>query len=918
MRLKLLMLSMLTAILPALADTGVTGIVINSTTGTPFVGATVSLPEQGKLVVTGPAGDFRISHANPGETKLVVTYYGYAATSIDVVIEDDKMLDLGKINLGLYHTAEAEDDYSDLLLDDYGDEEDNSTQFIGTLSGATDDIYYSTANYSFSSMRFAYRGLKNEYATTYINGVPFDDLARGGYFSNGGLSRAFRNKTSVIATNPANFGFTDFAGANNISTIPSEQAPGFNGSLAFTNSNYKYRAMATYNTGLNKNGWGFSISAVGRYADEGIVPGTFYNSGGLFFAVQKELNRHHMLTLTAWGAPTQRATSSATYEEAFELAGTNLYNPNWGWYQGKKRSAKIVNSFDPTAILNWIWKPTIKTSLNTSLMFRHSEYSSSALNWRNAADPRPDYYKYLPSYYKDKTVEIGGQEVIIDNGAEIYEQLWRENGGRQIDWDALYYTNMCNTLDPTNDFGASYILEDRHSNQNKVVFSTSLSRRISDILTIQGGGVINYTQSSYYKTIRDLLGAEYWLDVDNYSERDFPDNPDMMQNDLNNPNRKVGVGDRFGYDYNINAIQAYAWLQNTINTRHWDVNFGFKISYTQFQRDGKMRNGRAPDNSYGKGATHRFDNAALKLGATYKINGRTHIRANAQYETRAPLYEYAYISPRIKDDAISGLTSERLTGVDLSYVWNFRRFRGAVTGYWIGMFDVNERTSFYDDQYSTYMNYVLRGVKKVHKGIEIGLGYKITPSVTAQLAGTISSYRYKNRPMGVRSYENGVMPDTTQVVYLKNFFVGSTPQTAFNFGIDWQAPKSWFFNVNCTFLDDAYVTLSPVRHEAKTELWKHVTDVEALLAKIEEIGTQEKLNSAFLLNCSVGKIVNLRNGPSLNFNLSVNNILNNRNVMATGYQQGRFDYTNYDMERYPNKYMYSQGIRLFLNMGIRF
>ena len=118
MRLKLLMLSMLTAILPALADTGVTGIVINSTTGTPFVGATVSLPEQGKLVVTGPAGDFRISHAEPGETKLVVTYYGYAATSIDVVIEDDKVLDLGKINLGLYHTTEAEDDYSDHLLDD--------------------------------------------------------------------------------------------------------------------------------------------------------------------------------------------------------------------------------------------------------------------------------------------------------------------------------------------------------------------------------------------------------------------------------------------------------------------------------------------------------------------------------------------------------------------------------------------------------------------------------------------------------------------------------------------------------------------------------------------------------------------------------------------------------------------------------
>lgn len=909
---------MLTAILPALADTGVTGIVVNSSTGAPFAGATVSLPEQGKMVVSGPSGDFRISHANPGETKVVVSYYGYASTTLEVEIGDGQVVNLGKIHLGIAHEIDDMEDYSDLPLDQSFDEEDNSTQSIGTLSGATDDIYYTTANYNFSAMRFSYRGLKNEYASTYINGVPLDDIARGGYFSNGGLSRAFRNKTSVIATNPANFGFTDFAGANNISTVPSEQAPGFNGSLAFTNSNYKYRAMVTYNSGINKKGWGYMVSAVGRYANEGIVPGTFYNSGGLFIAGQKEFNNHHTITLTAWGAPTQRATSSATYQEAFDLAGNNLYNPNWGWYQGKKRSAKIVNSFDPTVILNWIWKPTIKTSLNTALMFRRNEYSSSALNWRNAADPRPDYYRYLPSYYKDKTVTIGGEEVLVDNGSSIYEQLWRQGEGRQIDWDALYYTNMCNTLDPTNTFGASYILEDRHSNQNKFTFTSSLSRRVSDILTIQGGGIVNYTQASYYKTIRDLLGAEYWLDVDNFSERDFPGNDNMMQNDLNNPNRKVGVGDRFGYDYNINALQAIVWLQNTINTRHWDVNFGLKVSYTQFQRDGKMRNGRSPENSYGKGETHRFDNAALKLGATYKINGRTHLRANAQYETRAPLFEYAYISPRIKDDAISGLSSERIVGGDISYVWNFRRFRGAVTGYWIGLYDQNERTSFYDDQYSTFMNYVLRGVNKVHKGIEIGLAYKITPSVTAQLAGTFSRYRYKNRPTGVRSYENGVMPDTTQIVYLKNFFVGGTPQTAVNFGIDWQAPHSWFFNINATYLDDAYVSVSPVRHEAKTELWKQASDISAIQEKIIDISTQDKLKSAFLLNCSIGKIYNMRNGPSFNFNLSVNNILNNRKVMATGYQQGRFDYTNYDMERYPNKYQYSQGIRIFLNVGVRF
>ena len=114
------------------------------------------------------------------------------------------------------------------------------------------------------------------------------------------------------------------------------------------------------------------------------------------------------------------------------------------------------------------------------------------------------------------------------------------------------------------------------------------------------------------------------------------------------------------------------------------------------------------------------------------------------------------------------------------------------------------------------------------------------------------------------------------------------------------------------------MSVSPVRHEAKTELWKQASDISAIQEKIIDISTQDKLKSAFLLNCSIGKIYNMRNGPSFNFNLSVNNILNNRKVMATGYQQGRFDYTNYDMERYPNKYQYSQGIRIFLNVGVRF
>ena len=93
------------------------------------------------------------------------------------------------------------------------------------------------------------------------------------------------------------------------------------GSVAYTNSNYMLRAMATYSTGINSHGWGLTVSAIGRYANEGVTPGTFYNSYGLFLSGEKVFNDQHSLTLTAYGAPTQRATASATYQEAYDLAG---------------------------------------------------------------------------------------------------------------------------------------------------------------------------------------------------------------------------------------------------------------------------------------------------------------------------------------------------------------------------------------------------------------------------------------------------------------------------------------------------------------------------------------------------------------------------------------------------------------------
>ena len=128
------------------------------------------------------------------------------------------------------------------------------------------------------------------------------------------------------------------------------------------------------------NGYAVTISAIGRYSKEGVVEGTFYNSGGLFLSVEKKIDNDNSITLTAFGGPTQRANSSATYQEAYDLAGTNLYNPNWGWYQGKKRAARIVETFDPTVMLYWLHKKD-NPVLNTAVAARWVYYSTSALQY---------------------------------------------------------------------------------------------------------------------------------------------------------------------------------------------------------------------------------------------------------------------------------------------------------------------------------------------------------------------------------------------------------------------------------------------------------------------------------------------------------------------------------------------------------
>jgi hypothetical protein len=86
---------------------------------------------------------------------------------------------------------------------------------------------------------------------------------------------------------------------------------------------------------------------------------------------------------------------------------------------------------------------------------------------------------------------------------------------------------------------------------------------------------------------------------------------------------------------------------------------------------------------------------------------------------------------------------------------------------------------------------------------------------------------------------------------------------------------------------------------------------------IAVITQQEKLPDAFTLDASIGK--SWRWGEYfLSLNFSVSNILDNKKVITTGFEQMRFDFTTKDIAKFPPKYYYGYGRNFFLNLGFRF
>lgn len=806
-----------------------------------------------------------------------------------------------------------------------GEDDDQTANIIQV--GSASNVYTSNVGYAWSPVRFKYRAYDSRYNDVYMNGVQVNNLENGRFnFSTiGGMNDATRNQDAASPFEDNRYAISGLGGATNYNFRASQQPAGHKVTLSGANRNYTLRGMYTYGTGLSKKGWAFFGTIGYRWANmqTAAVEGTFYNSLSYFLSLQKVFNDKHSLNLATWGNPTERAQQGASTDEAYWLANDYQYNPYWGYQNGKKRASRIVNNYEPSALLTWDYKINDKMKMTTSYFFKYAMYSSTKLNY-NGTNPAPDYWKNFPSYNFD----VWG-ETTDNNDADAfwasYDRWTGSKAARQIDFDKLYFANQQLNKTQTD---AVYYIQARHNDHLTNTLSSTYNWDINQNHRFMLGVQLASNVGKHYQTMEDLLGSQYFHNVNTYAIGTYAASDPRVQYDLNNPNGEVRKGDRFGYDYNLVSQRFTVQSQYSVDKGISHTFLSGKIGGAHMWRDGNMRNGLFADNSYGKSGKARFLDGGFKMGSTLNLGRGNAVTFGTGYEARAPHAKDAFINPEMNNDFVIDLKNERVLSSELSYSLNNSWLRLNLTGYFSHSFRGTEWSCYYDDNENSFTYVSMNNIEKNYYGVELGAKFKITSNFDINVLGTYSDAVYVGNSNARYMLSNeGTM--LASDCFTDGIHEGGTPLTAASVGLNYRI-KGWYLNLTGNYYDRIYLSYTPVtRLRSTQELWAKNNYGGAYIDgdgnPVYNIPGQSKGKGGFMLDASIGKQFRIAHNP-LSVNLTMTNLLNNRKLVTGGYEQSRMNYSvsddvitsrTYNFMKNPKKF-YAQGFNFLLNLNYRF
>ena len=598
--------------------------------------------------------------------------------------------------------------------------------------------------------------------------------------------------------------------------------------VSFSGRNYLVGAKVSAAGELPRD-WRFAAAADFRTGRDLYAEGVFTNAFTAALRLEKSFGDAHRIALLAVVPPAVRGTRLSSVGEAFALTGDPLYNPAWGFQNGRVRNSRVRREIVLWAALSYRGELSPNTSLTAALSAEIGSRRYSALGWYDARTPMPDNYRCLPSFALDAETE----------------QAWRAADPRytQVDWDGMIAVNRLA------DGPAVYALEERVGRLCNLHLDAAFSSRIDPRLTLDYGISLAGETTRSFKRVRDLLGAQYIVDIDQYLVDDATYSR-LSENDLRHPGRVVGEGDRFGYDYRLTRLQASARLRAAYRADRFRAEAGAELGAASFRRRGFMEKELFPgDRSFGPSRRAGVATYAFKASAGWAFSPRSYLEIAVAACAAPPDPEQLFYQPQYNNAYVETIAAERLFAAELNYRSTGPRVDWQVSAFVAETLDGTDARRYFDDMAGLYCDLSVAGIGVLACGAEAAASIRLGYRWRLSLAAAAGSYRYIRNPrVTVVSDADNSAVDVRAESYMGGCVVGGAPRFTGCAEVLYFGPKGWGARFSAGYAGGRYVEPMPLRRTVRIARQGAVSPEAS-----EAFVRQERLPDAFTADASVFK-----------------------------------------------------------------
>ena len=703
-----------------------------------------------------------------------------------------------------------------------------------------------------------------------------------------GIQFAYKSKEVVINRSYTHSAYWGYPIVNLISSESVEEKKSLAVISTFSNtmntSNMKSIALLL-KSGLRPGNLIATTALKFEDAPYGVLPNGFKQSFHFLLSVDKKWKHNSSIGVSLLWTNTNQGRAATSSNEAIELSQQRAYSPNWGWYHQRLYypSTKQINVPVLSVRYQKKWNENAFLEMNNGLIVGNE--SRSSLTWTNSADPRPDYYKYLPSYTTDVNLK-----------KQLSDWFYQHPEDLQIKFDQLENINKASKD------GRSFYVVNQENNamrmwHGSLLFSKVLPQKIS----IQTGMQYAFDQIHFYNTLKDLLGGAYYYNYNNWMNDDSL--ALSFQQDIQYPDKKIKQGERWGADYRMRSYKLSPWIQIQKQGPVFESSIAIKYGLEGIERIGYNQNGLYV-NSKGSSGFQHFNTAELKAQLLYKLNGRIYLRSIFFSQWLAPSYQSIFIDPDLNAFGSPYRLQEKKWGADLSFFYRAPNLKTSLSVYHHQTNNETDNKMFYHDAYGLFVYGSTGHLNSVLQGLEWAVETSLLQNVKINYVTTLSNSFYTDDAYYQYLDINNLQIKEAGLLHLRDMSKSNGPVMVNAISLIYQPIYGYTFGLTTVYGQERPVAMNLfrrsdwVRQKVDPITWDQIRHVPLLKDQL----VMNAFASRFF------QFITKRTKKRVRWNTSISarNILNAL-IPIIAYEQTRFDYIRFNKEKFPIKYLMDAG-----------